>query len=312
MNRPGLPAIDHTIVPVSGMTRDGQPISYNRAPAADLAPWVGRFYVSKVDAPPHHRLSCGLLGDSSYLRIQLKGQWTGRLPTGTWEVGRSALFFGPQTRRMAVTVTGPFVSAGIAFAAGACYAMRGPKMVDWLDLAGHVEDVGQSSEMWMSQLDPEGTPEEWCAALEDMVRQMVDASGGMEPDPLTRRFDCMAYTDPSTTVSQFARDAGVDLRRLERVVRRDFGISPKQVLRRARALDMASHLRGVADQAEDLALRYYDQSHLIRDFTHFFGVSPSQFVERPQPLMTLGLETRQARRLELIARLAPGDIRPWE
>jgi len=89
---------------------------------------------------------------------------------------------------------------------------------------------------------------------------------------------------------------------------------PKQVLRRARALDMASHLRGVADhdEAEALALRYYDQSHLIREFTALFGMSPRQFVDSPQPLMTLSLETRQARRLEMIARIAPGDIRPWQ
>jgi len=88
---------------------------------------------------------------------------------------------------------------------------------------------------------------------------------------------------------------------------------PKQVLRRARALDMASHLRGVADQAEaeELALRYYDQSHLIRDFTQLFGMSPSQFVARPQPILTLALESRQARRLELLERVPPGGQRPW-
>jgi hypothetical protein len=29
-------------------------------------------------------------------------------------------------------------------------------------------------------------------------------------------------------------------------------------------------------------------------------------------LMTLALETRQARRLELTERIAPGGIRPWQ
>lgn len=106
----------------------------------------------------------------------------------------------------------------------------------------------------------------------------------------------------------------MEQRRLERCVRRDFGMPPKQVLRRARALDMASHLRGVADhdEAEALSLRYYDQSHLIREFTDLFGMSPRQFVDRPQPLMTLALETRQSRRLEMIERIQPGQIRPWQ
>jgi hypothetical protein len=76
---------------------------------------------------------------------------------------------------------------------------------------------------------------------------------------------------------------------------------------------MASVLRGVADrdEAEDLALRYYDQSHLIREFTDLFGMSPGQFVSTPLPILTAALETRQARRLEMMERLAPGEIRPW-
>jgi AraC-like DNA-binding protein len=70
----------------------------------------------------------------------------------------------------------------------------------------------------------------------------------------------------------------------------------------------------VADssEADELALRFYDQSHLIREFTALFGMSPRQFVERPQPILTLALESRQARRLEMIDRLAPGAVRPWQ
>jgi len=76
---------------------------------------------------------------------------------------------------------------------------------------------------------------------------------------------------------------------------------------------MASYLRGVADSEEgdELALRYYDQSHLIREFTELFGMSPSQFVASPQPILTLALESRQARRLELMERVPPGGARPW-
>jgi len=102
--------------------------------------------------------------------------------------------------------------------------------------------------------------------------------------------------------------------RLRSSLRRDCGMAPKQVLRRARALDMASHLRGVADdsEAEALALRYYDQSHLIRDFQHFLEQTPMQFVMNPQPIFTLSLEVRQARRLEELGRLGPGARRPRE
>ncbi len=134
------------------------------------------------------------------------------------------------------------------------------------------------------------------------------------PDPVTARFEALAYSDPQASIADFARECGISQRGLERIVRRDFGMPPKQVLRRARLLDMASHLRGVADsaEAEELVLRFYDQSHLIREFTKLFGISPRQFVARPQPILTLTLESRQARRLEQIERLQPGAARPWQ
>jgi AraC-like DNA-binding protein len=158
------------------------------------------------------------------------------------------------------------------------------------------------------------SPEAWLQILEDKIRQEAARGGHVQPDPLTVRFETLAFTNPNASIAEFARECGVDLRKLERTVHRDFGMAPKQVLRRARALDMASHLRGVADEREgaELALRYYDQSHLIREFIALFGMSPRQFIAKPQPLMTLTLESRQARRLEAIARLDPGALRPWQ
>ena len=116
------------------------------------------------------------------------------------------------------------------------------------------------------------------------------------------------------SVSEAAVECGVERRKLERVVNRDFGMPPKQVLRRARALDMASSLRGVADrdEGEEMALRYYDESHLIHEFTELFGMAPRQFAATPQPILTLALESRQARRLEALRRIEPGQSRPWE
>jgi len=147
-----------------------------------------------------------------------------------------------------------------------------------------------------------------------VFRSLVDLAAAQPIDPVTARFEALAFSDPSANVADFARDIGIDRRKLERLVRRDFGMSPKQVLRRARALDMASHMRGVADiaEADTMALRYYDQSHLIHEFTQLFGMSPRQFVEMPQPILTLALESRQARRLEAIKRLTPGQVRPWQ
>ena len=314
MHRRKIPGIDPSIAPVQGVTRDGQPLSYNRAPAPDLAPWIGRLYVTKVNLPDDYTVSCGLFNDTPCIRVQLAGDWRAETATGPEAFGRAALFFGPQTKRMPVSVTGSFTSVGMILRPGACTALRGPRVGDFLDRLVPVSTIGGPSEPILDAFSPDATPEEWLEKIESCFRERLAHMCVAPPDPIAARFEEIAFADPTISVSGAADVCGVDRRKLERVVSRDFGLPPKQVLRRARALDMASYLRGVADaeEGEQLALRYYDESHLIHEFTALFGIPPRQFVTTPQPILTLALESRQCRRLEALDRIKPGQTRPWE
>ena len=91
MLKRGRPAVDQAIAPAHGVTRDGQPVSYNRAPAPDLAPWIGRLYVTEVALPEGHQVDCGLFNDSAMIRLQLKGRWTARTADGPRALERAAL-----------------------------------------------------------------------------------------------------------------------------------------------------------------------------------------------------------------------------
>lgn len=314
MQNRNRPAVDPRIAPEQGVTRSGQPLSYNRAPAPDLSPWIARLYVTKVEVPADYTLSCGLFNDAAAIRIQLAGKWTAQTASGPEAYERAALFFGPQTRRMPLTVTGPFISLGIIIRPGACTALHGPRVGDFLDRIVNTTAIAMPSDQVLTMLPHDGDPEDWLSTLEALFRRRVDAMNGTLPDPLSAYFELISFANPAMSVADAAKECGVDRRRLERIVSRDFGMSPKQVLRRARALDMASALRGVADseEADQLALRYYDESHLIHEFTELFDMPPRQFVATPQPILTLALESRQARRLEALHRIEPGESRPWE
>jgi len=314
MIRSSRPSADPRIRSAHGVTKDGHPVSYNRAPAADLAPWIARIYVAEIDAPPDLTMCCGLFSDTGILRVQLSGEWTVETPQRTETFGRSAMFFGPQSRLLPVSIKGPFTTLGIVLRPCACTVLlRRP-------LSGLVDRVVPSDDIWLTEqaltdcLEPGAGAETWLTAIEALLRQRILETGSATPDPVTARFEEIALRDPAMSIAQAAREIGVDRRQLERLVRRDFGLPPKQVLKRARALDMASHLLGVADgeEAEALELRYYDESHLIHEFVELFRMSPRQFGSRPQPLLTLTLEARQARRLELIDRIVPGEPRPWQ
>ncbi|WP_232332839.1 helix-turn-helix domain-containing protein [Novosphingobium aquimarinum] len=294
-------------------TRDGQPISYNRAPAPDLAPWIARLYVTKVDLGDEV-ISCGLLTDCAAVRIKLSGTWQAETAGGPRRFSQAVLFFGPQTHRMPVQVRDGFVSLGFMIRPGAFSAFRGQKVAEYLNKISPITELSNRDLSPADIFTDDLSPEEWLLTIEDAIRKRLADRVDAQTHPATACFEAIAMTDPSVSIVEAAERCGVDRRQLERIVRRDFGMSPKQVLRRARALDMASHLRGVADGSEgdEIALRYYDDSHRIREFSQFFGMSPRQFVERPQLLMTLALELRQAGRLEMLKRIEPGKARPWE
>ena len=301
-----------------GMTDAGEPLSLNRAPCEELAPWVARIFAVDVDAPADHLINCGLCADTPILRVLLRGRWTAQTRYGTGRYEKAAAFFGPQTQLMPVQIHGPFATLGVAMRPGAVAALKGPPLDDTLDRIIYYDDIfgdrawGTSRQM-IEWFDPNGEPERWLRVAEKLLIQLVERAGGKKPDPVVEAFDRAAFEDPNINLGEFAKEHAIEKRRLERLVKKAFGQTPKQVLRRARALDIAAHLAGLADpnEAEDIALRYYDQSHLIREFSAFFNTTPKRFAGNKHPLLAIALEARQARRLEVLGRIEPGQELPW-
>jgi AraC-like DNA-binding protein len=86
------------------------------------------------------------------------------------------------------------------------------------------------------------------------------------------------------TVAAVANATGMSERQFIHVFRRDVGLTPKRfcrVLRFQRAC-AAARERATSIEWAQLAVRcgYFDQSHLIRDFREFAGVSPTDFLGR--------------------------------
>ncbi len=301
------------IVPRSGATRAGMPLSLNRAPAEDLDPWIARLVVAKVETTKDFAVECGMCNDVAFERLLIGGHWIAHTKDGIRRFGAEPLLMGPHSRHMKVKCSGPIATVGVAFRPGALRQMTG------LDTAQLVDRIEPSDPLGL--LDNGGTwafrkhasAEEWAEVLEERVRAFIERTQPDPPDSLSTSFEHASFANPNIAPGEFAEAHGVSLRTLERTVRRDFGLTPRTVLRRARALDLAAQLLGVADQSEEqeFLLRYFDQSHAIREFHAFFGVTPHAFRRTPKVLLTLNLETRAARRLEELDRLRPGDKRPW-
>ncbi len=100
----------------------------------------------------------------------------------------------------------------------------------------------------------------------------------------------------TSSVEDWADQVGVVPRQLERLCQRYLGLRPSRLLRRQRFLRTLAAIRevkagGWSGLIDD---HYVDQSHFIRDFQFFLGMSPSAYFARPQPFMREAGDRRKA------------------
>ncbi|WP_209349209.1 helix-turn-helix domain-containing protein [Pontixanthobacter sp. CEM42] len=301
------------LIPETGATKDGVPLSLNRAPAADLEPWLSRIMVAVAHAPADSVRNGLLCNDAGYVRTAIGVDWTVETADGSLEIRDETFLCGQHSKAMPLKFVGGIKVAGFMLKPGAIRAMWGADDGKLVDRIKPMESVGLNDAELTSLHTPDIKPEDWLLAIEDWLRTTIARKGIAPPDSLSQRFEEASFADPNQSITDFADENNVTARTLQRIIKRDFGLTPKQVMRRARTLDLAARLCGVADEEEeeDIYLRFFDQSHQIREFIAFFGMTPKQFLKDRQGLLTLSLEIRQARRLELLNRVDPGAVRPW-
>lgn len=294
---------------------NGAPLAVARAPADDLKPWLAWIGVTEVELPPGHSIRCGILSDQPSLRLLFGGSWTvddreGRKVFHPGNKGMT-LYAGSQSRIMPVSVDGSFKIISLYFSMGAS-VLGGPtraelldRVIDYDQLVGH----GRLT----SRVPLERDPAQWADTIEAEFRVFIDKFGSQPPDSLSSTFERACLVEPDFSLAQFAASHGVSARTLERTVKRDFGVSPRLVQRRARALDIAASLLGVALPEEEATngLRYYDQAHQIREIRHFLGMRPGDLARGSCPLLRMSVESRQKRRLEALRQLGGLDRLPW-
>ena len=280
--------------------------SRNYAPSSELAPYIARHYVFSVEAPDDFDLIDTVLSETAMVRLLLRGDWTAETAPGEWSTFGRTVFCGPNSRPLRVRVRGGFRVIGVALCPAGWRAftdMPAARITDtilpvsgvWGERTGalfrEVSAIGRDDAVGDAAI---------VALVERHMSALLDERGWPEPGQAMQRFELIARNRSTALIRDVAFELGLSQRNLERKCQASFGLSPKAVLRRSRFLDMASSMRGLSQPGEaDLAaLRYYDQPQLIREFRHFIGMTPGQFVKTPTPLLTAYLELRELRKAE--------------
>ena len=102
-------------------------------------------------------------------------------------------------------------------------------------------------------------------------------------------------------VSELEGVAGYSARQVQRLVERYFGLTPRALARKYRALRAAALLSAphLPIEAEaEIAEAFFDQPHMIREITHFVGRTPARLTDQTTPYLAEMIDGRNLRELK--------------
>ncbi|MFN7176766.1 MAG: helix-turn-helix domain-containing protein [Thermaurantiacus sp.] len=264
------------------------------APAAPLRSWVSSYYLFETSAL---RISDTLRAELPQVRFLIRGR-------GTFAFGDTAPvpvplagLCGPTDVAMHFEAEGPIrlfgaglLPAGWAALVGAGANEFADQVVDLVSVAGQA-----ALRCWMQMA--EATRARDIVGAADAFFLLLSAQAKPPPLWFTRAADSWLADSVNPSVDDLVGAINMSARQVERLCQRIYGAPPKMLARKYRALQAAVRfgLDPEAGWEAAAAGAFYDQSHFIREFKTFVGMTPSQFVAHGSPWITrLTIAKRQA------------------
>jgi AraC-like DNA-binding protein len=269
--------------------------SRNYPPPDDLKLHIRRFYVFQVPLPDDSLIEDSLLAENAFVRVLLKGEWQAETTPGHWHFPSPALLFGSNSAPLPVRVKGGFHIAGFAIRPSAWRTLFAQPASEYVNQMVPLANLwGDVAETMLAKIQAASDDEAMVEAMVDAIRTQMKRIGRKRVDEKIQQFEAMARQDSTIKIEHAARDLGLSVRQMERRCMACYGLTPKSILRRSRFLDMAEAMRGFSTpgQKQLAELRYFDQSHLNREFHRFAGMTPGKFRKADTPMFTAGLHLR--------------------
>lgn len=262
-------------------------------PAAPLRNWVSSYYLFETDAPV---LKDTLRAELPQVRFRYAG-W------GTFAYGDAApvempeaCLCGPSNIAVRFDAVGPLKIFGAGLLPAGWAALVGAGANELSDAVCDLSAVaGPAATRALNRMGEARELREVIAAADAFFLLL---SMRAKPPPLwfTRATDDWLSTSNNPDVNDLVKATGMSARQIERLALRVYGATPKLLSRKYRTLQAAVRLGLSPTEGWEAAAAgaYYDQSHFIRDFKAFIGMTPSQFTAENSPwLNRLTIAKRQ-------------------
>lgn len=252
-------------------------------PPPELREYISSLYELTQDVATYDETE---RSDRPQLRIMLSGSGDYVFPSGHRDPATRTIILGPTSGTVRGVGTGPMHVVGAGLLPPAWVAMMGKRADEAIDHAIDAEELfgAQASRLFEAVRDTSCTEERF-----RLISSFVaDAASKADPAQIafTHVVDAWLTSSPDPQIEALVDAAGVSARQLERLTRRYYGLPPKTLARKYRALKAATLIaRGEDIDANGIADSFYDQSHLIRELKRFAGLTPQQIKRRESYLM---------------------------
>ena len=241
-------------------------------PPADLQNHISTFFDFRSSLPVFDDVERADLGQ---IRFMLSGHGSGRFVDGHAQQTSRAFLLGPTTGPLAVTLYGPVLTFGVSI------LPQGWAAITDTDASLFVNRIIDAGEIFGPQVFSladalEAAPDlETRAGIAGIFLQNVIAGRRTETKKMTSIINAWLETAFSPDIDALVAMAGLSRRQVERNCKRAYGVTPKLLARKYRAIRAAMSLaRGDATLDDCVAAGFYDQSHLIREIKQFTGTTP--------------------------------------
>lgn len=274
------------------------------APPAAIAPFVTTLYYFRCDEPVIRDIQPAAIGN---LCLFPHGKGMMHFAAGHSDPNHEVGLMTPLSRATPIIVEGPFHAFGAALTPVGWAALTGLHAGEHRDrllsagevLGPGIETLGQRLLAAYRARTMSGAQ---CAlALGDFIAANVRP---VNPRHLALIAATGRWLGASfnPAVGDLAGIEGYSARQVQRLVERYFGLPPRALARKYRALRAAALLSGpqlsLDDEAE-IAEAFFDQPHMIREIAHFVGRTPARLGDQSTPYLAEMIAPQNLRELDL-------------
>jgi AraC-like DNA-binding protein len=243
-------------------------------PDPDLAEMVSSFYFARINMPNFDEYE---RADRPQFRFVTNADGEYIFADGHQSTVCRANIVGPTSGRVRAINRGPAQLFGFGMLPAGWGALMGD---DADKLTDRAMDAADLFGPWMDEvavaLEKAASVEEKLVIGNNFAREVLTRS---EHPPMwfIRTVDGWLTASPSPQVPELVEATGMSIRSVERMTKHYYGLSPRMLARKYRAVRAASALaRGEGLDSAQLGDAFYDQSHLIREIKRFAGATPGQ------------------------------------